>query len=228
MTLRATGFLAIRPEPGLSSTVTLGRELGMTITGQPLFEVRSRPWDCPDPATIDGVLIGSANAIRHGGDSLRQLTHKPVHAVGATTARVAEAAGFRVASSGSGGLQNVLDAISGPARLLRLAGAERIDLESPPGIAIHTAVVYETVPLPFDPAVIDRLGDYPVVLLHSASAATHFAAECDRLSLDRGLFALCALGGRIADAAGAGWRAVHIAPRPADLEMLESLRGACI
>lgn len=228
MTERPTGLLAIRPEPGLSATVTLGHDLGFSIVGYPLFEVRARQWRCPDPGGVDALLIGSANAIRHGGDALGRLRGKPVHAVGEATARAAREAGFAVAGVGGGGLQKVLDSIAAPARLLRIAGAEHVPLYVPEGITIQMVIGYETVPLPLDPAILQEAGERPLVLLHSASAASHFAGECDRVGIARARLALAALGPRIASAAGGGWRAIHVAPRPSDREMLESLQEACI
>ena len=70
--------IAIRPEPGLSATVERGRKLGLAIERCPLFEVRPVRWEAPDAARFDVLLIGSANAIRHGGDWLeRYRSPKP-------------------------------------------------------------------------------------------------------------------------------------------------------
>ncbi len=221
-------LLAIRPEPGLSSTVEAARALGLDILGVPLFEIRPIPRDCPDPGEVDALLIGSANAILHGGESLARLTDKPVYAVGRTTAAAAEKAGFAVAATGQGGLQNVLDAIPRPMRLLRVAGAEHVPLDPPEGVTIHTVIAYESVGLTLGAATIAALGDQPIVLLHSAAAARHFASECDRLALNRDAIALAVLGPRIAEAAGEGWRTVHVSPEPSDTALLEMIRNLCL
>ncbi|MBI1404110.1 MAG: uroporphyrinogen-III synthase [Porphyrobacter sp.] len=213
-------LLALRPEPGLSATLEKVRGMGLEIAGLALSEIRPLAWDCPDPALYEGLLIGSANAILHGGRNLEQLKDKPVYAVGEATAEAARAAGFAVAMVGSGGLQGVLDAISGPSRLLRIAGEEHVPLTPPEGVAFDTVIAYRNAMLPLDPAAdLLRRGD-AVVLLHSAATARHFAAECDRLGLARRTIALAALGPRIAAAAGEGWRAVHIAPRPDEAALL--------
>ena len=101
--------LALRPEPGLAATLEKANGLGLAITGHALSEIRAVDWDCPDPAGIDALLIGSANAFVHGGQQLTALTAKPVYAVGAATAAAGRAAGFTIAMTGSGGLQGVLD-----------------------------------------------------------------------------------------------------------------------
>ena len=67
----------------------------------------------------------------------------------------------------------------------------------------------------------------PVVLLHSAEAARHFAAEVDRLGLSRGRIALAAFAPRIAAAAGTGWAASRAARQPNDPALLALAREMC-
>jgi len=220
-------LLALRPEPGLAATLAKARALGLAITGCALSEIRPVAWDCPDPARYDGLLIGSANAILHGGPALAGLRDKPVHAVGEATAAAARAAGFTVAMVGSGGLQGVLDAVSGPCRLLRVAGEEHVPLTAPAGVSFDTVIAYRSVALPLDPAAALLAGGDGLVLLHSAATARHFAGECDRLGLARSGIALAALGPRIAAAAGTGWAACHIAPRPDEAALLALACGLC-
>lgn len=219
--------LALRPEPGLAATLEKARAMGLAITGCALSEIRALPWDCPDPALYDGLLIGSANAILHGGAQLARLLDKPVYAVGEATAGAARAAGFAVAMTGSGGLQGVLDAMAGPCHLLRIAGEEHVPLAPPAGVSFDTVIAYRSVTLPLDP-VADLLASGEVlVLLHSAASAAHFAGECDRLALPRAAIRLAALGPRIAAAAGEGWRAVHTAPRPDEAALLALAHDVC-
>ncbi len=70
-------LLALRPEPGLAATLERAGAMGLAITGHALSEIRAVAWDCPDPAGIDGLLIGSANAILHGGPHLARLRENP-------------------------------------------------------------------------------------------------------------------------------------------------------
>lgn len=220
-------LLALRPEPGLSATLARARDLGIATEGLALSEIRPVAWTCPDPAAIDGLLIGSANAILHGGENLARLVGKPVHAVGEATAAAARAAGFTVAAVGNGGLQGVLDAVPGPCHLLRIAGDERVPLNPPPGVTFAEAVAYRSVPLPLDPAAELLASGEALVLLHSAATARHFAEECDRLGLPRAGIALAALGPRIAGAAGEGWGAVHTAARPDEAALLQLAFDLC-
>lgn len=218
-------IFAIRPEPGLQSTLQAARELGLAIIGRPLFEVVPLRWEAPDPADFDGLLVGSANAIRHGGMQLESLASLPVHAVGKTTAEVAEEAGFPVATTGKGGLQQLIDGLRGEHRLLRLAGSEHVALDVPANLSVTTRIVYDVraIPLTGSDEISLRAAE-PLVLLHSAAAARHFASEVDRRGLDRSRIALACIGPRVAEPVGDGWRAVRSAPQPDDAALLALAR----
>jgi uroporphyrinogen-III synthase len=218
-------IVAIRPEPGLSATIAAGRNLGLEIAGIPLSQVEPIAWEPPDSSEIDALLIGSANAIRHGGTQLSALTHLPAYAVGKATENELVLAAFHVAAVGEGGLQSVLDQIPTPNRLLRLAGEERISLELPQGITMIERIVYRVVEHPLSETQMSGMGDNPLILLHSAGSASHFAAEIDRVGLDRSAISLAALGPRIAEAAGDGWSTIHIADRPNDAELLAMVKA---
>jgi len=220
-------IIALRPEPGLSATIALGQELGLEITPMPLSHVEAMPWEVTAPDDFDALLVGSANAFRFGGSGLEALQHLPVHAVGETTANAAREAGFSVAHVGVGGLQSVIDSAAEGIRFLRLAGEERIDLEVPEGISIDERVIYR---IAFD-ALSDKQGnilkDNAICLLHSAGSASHLSEQLQSLKVDHSNLTLCALGPRIAEAAGSGWRDIHIAGSPTDAELLALTRDIC-
>jgi uroporphyrinogen-III synthase len=219
-------IFAIRPEPGCSATVEAGRRMGLAIHGCPLFEVRPVAWVPPPAERIDGLLLGSANALRHAGPALEAFRGKSAFAVGAETARAAEAAGLTVAAVGQGGLQSLLATLRPPLTLLRLAGEEHVPLTRPPGIVVETCVAYRTIALPMPEALPAALRG-GVVLLHSAAAARHRAAECARLGIPRAAIAVAALGRRIAAAAGEGWHELRSADEPRDAALLALARDMC-
>lgn len=221
-------IFSIRPEPGLSATLAAGGVAGLEIEGCPLFKIRSVEWEAPAPDDVDALLVGSANVLHHGGSAIAAFLDKPAFAVGGATANVLRRAGFPVAAVGKGGLQPMLDALTGRRlRLLRLAGADHVPLVAPDGIEIIQRIVYESVPLPMPPELAAALSAGGVMLLHSASAARHFAAEYDRAGLDRGAIALAALGPRIADAAGSGWHEVRSAAAPREAALLALAMDMC-
>ena len=220
-------IVAIRPEPGLSATIAKGREHGLEIEGQPLFEVRPVAWDPPPARLFDALLAGSANVFRHGGKALGQYRHLPVYAVGNTTAQAAREAGFAIAGIGEGGLQKVARELPGGGSYLRLAGRAHVLLTMFEESTVTTCVIYENTPIPVPENLAESIRGGALVLLHSAEAARHFGAECDRLELPRKAIRLAALGPRIAHAAGSGWRAVRSAEKPNDAALLALAREMC-
>ena len=216
-------LILIRPEPGASASLEAAQRRGIPAQAFPLFSVEPVSWQVPDdPDMFDGLLIGSANAFRHGGERLNALRKLPVYAVGPTTAEAAEKAGFSLAMVGQGGLQSVLNSLGRkPIRLLRLAGEERIALDPPKHVTIAEAVLYQVSALPITEQLAAALSQECVVACHSAQAASHFRSECIRLGVDKSAITIIALGPRIADAAGDGWRAVHVASAPNDRALLE-------
>jgi uroporphyrinogen-III synthase len=220
--------LVVRPRPGLSTTLAAAKARGLNAIGYPLFEIEPVQWHPPDPASFDALLIGSANAIRHGGPAPEKLKDKPVYAVGKVTAQVAQEAGFEIAATGQGGLQNVLDKVSAPARLLRLSGEEHVALTAPEGVTMEERTVYRAKPLEL-PEPMRALHDLGlIVMLHSAAAARRFDAEARRLALHRERIELAVIGPRVASSAGKGWRAIHVSPAPNDAAMLEMIAEQCI
>lgn len=226
--MSAPALIAIRPEPGLSATLTRAEGMGMTVAGFPLFALRPLQWDVPDAAAYDGLLLGSANAIRHAGEGLRALAGLPAYCVGVETAKATRGAGLTVARAGHSNLQDLLDRLVGERlRLLRLTGQVHAPLTPPLGITITARLVYAVDAMPIADALAARLRDGAVVLLHSGEAAAHFASECDRLGLARARIGLAVLAPRIAESAGNGWACVEAAAAPDDARLLALAARMC-
>jgi uroporphyrinogen-III synthase len=223
-----TPLIVIRPQPGCDATVSTAREQGLPAIGFPLFEVVPAAWDAPDPADVDALLIGSANALRHAGPALARYRGKPAYAVGGTSAEAARAAGLEVVGFGSGGLQQVIARLQpGHRRLLRLAGKTRIALEAPAGATIVERVVYASTPRPMPAELAALLREPATVLIHSGEAARHFAALCDGNAIGKTHLALVTIGERVTQAAGSGWRTIATADTPDDAAMLALARQIC-
>ncbi|WP_380783190.1 uroporphyrinogen-III synthase [Sphingomonas sp. R86520] len=209
----AHAVVVVRPEPGNARSAAALRALGLDVRQVPLFAVTSVDWSTPDPTGFDGLLLTSANAVRHGGAGLDALKRLPVIAVGAATAAAATEAGFAVAVTGS---SNARDAVSeardrGFARLLHLAGRDR----NPTGDGVEPIIVYASDDLPID-AALARSFAGTVVLLHSERAAARLKDVLDTAGVDRSGIEIAAISAAVADAAGSSWAAVSIAPQPTD------------
>lgn len=217
----------------MSATVAAARKSCPLVHGEALFALNAVPWSLEDRYNVDinALLIGSANALRLAGPQLDLLRDKPVHAVGKTTAELAISFGFHVEKTGEGGLQSLLDAqdCSGGERFryLRLCGAERVPLKIPSGIEIEEQVVYQSVTIGVSPEFTHKLRSGGIIMLHSAAAARHFAAECIRLDIPTERLSLAALGPRIVAEIGGKWAQIRTANRPTEAALLALVADMC-
>ncbi|MDC0886761.1 uroporphyrinogen-III synthase [Altererythrobacter sp.] len=223
----ARPVFVFRPEPGLTQTLIAAHGLGLKARGMPLSTVEPLAWTAPS-VEFGALLIGSANAVRHGGEELEKVAHLPVLAVGETTATLARQAGLEVEFTGSAGLQMLLDTLPNqPLRLLRLAGEAHVSLTIPTRIEIETAIVYRVCYHALSMKQADLLGGGGVVLLHSGEAARHFSKQCSALGVERANITIAAMAPRIAESAGGGWESVHIAQESSDAALLALAAELC-
>jgi uroporphyrinogen-III synthase len=212
-------LLVLRPEPGGSATAKRARELGLDPALFPLFEIEPMAWHAPKPTHFDGLLLTSANAIRHGGDQLERVRGLPAYAVGEATAEAAEEGGFKIARVGSGGIDELLGSIDPRIRLLHLCGEDR---RSPADARqeITSLVVYraKAIEAPDLSAATDS-----VALIHSPRAGRRFA----ELVTERTSISIAAISGAAADASGGGWAAIEIAESPNDDALLALAARLC-
>ncbi|MDE0878126.1 MAG: uroporphyrinogen-III synthase [Sphingomonas bacterium] len=211
--------MVIRPEPGATQTCDRLRAAGFDALATPLFVVGPLAWQPPSLDRTDALLVTSANAMRHGGVGLTALRHLPVVAVGKASAAAARAVGFDVTLVGDRDAAAALDAArqSGYDRLLHVTGRDHIALS-----AVAAVPVYASDAIDIDARATALFLD-ATVLLHSARAARHFAALIDRDACDRARIALAALSPAVAEAAGAGWRHIAVAPHPDDDALIATL-----
>ena len=209
--------LVLRPEPGASTTVERARALRLDAIAHPLFEVSPVAWQAPELSSFDGLLLTSANALRHGGDGLEALRGLKAYAVGEATAGLAREAGFDIAATGEAGVQRLLASIEPDLRLLHLCGAERQDAGEVRQ-TIVPIVAYRSIAVD-----AGKLPKADVVLVHSARAGERLA----ELAQDRPGMAVAAISRGAADAVGDGWRAVEVADAPTDDALLALAARLC-
>lgn len=207
-----TRLLVLRPQPGADATAARALAAGFQPVIAPMFAVRAVPWDMPDPAAYDAILMTSANAARHGSAALARYRHLTLFAVGAATARAASAAGFNriVTGDGDGAAMLAGARAAGHSHILHLAGREHVALDG-----VDRRIVYASEPLE------TAIPDAEIALLHSVRAARRFA----EIARDR--IAIAAFSPQVAAAAGSGWRAVAVADRPDDESLLAAAARLC-
>lgn len=216
-----TRVLVLRPEPGASATVRRARERGLDALAVPLFEIETLEWEAPEAGGFDGLLLTSANAVRHAGEQLRDVRGLRVYAVGDATGEAAREAGFDVASTGDAGVERLLGSLEPDLKLLHLAGEDR-KLPTDVRQKISSVTVYRAKPKP-DVRFADL--DDEVALLHSPRAAKRFAELVGEDS--RGAIKLAAISPEAADAAGQGWALVEAADSPNDDALLALAERLC-
>lgn len=227
-------IIVLRPQPGASATAQALRAAGHDPLVCPLFAVEQVAWAPVEASAYDALLVGSANVFRHGGPALADLKHLPVYAVGGKTARMALDLGFKVHGQGAGGLAAVLPMLSddGHRHILRLSGEDHVDLPAS-RLVIDTRIVYRARALPMPDALRDALTGAetlmapPVVLLHSARAAAHFAALVDAAGIARRTIRLALFAPALVDAAGDGWAGLGVAAATTDSALLDVADGLC-
>jgi len=222
-------LLVLRPEPGASATARAAAALGWEATSAPLFTIGACDWSPVDPASVDAILMTSANAARLGGGGLSALLALPLYAVGAATAEAARAVGFADVRVGDGDAATIvaLAAEDGIGTLLHLAGREHRDVRQP-GVMIEWRIVYRADPverLP-DPA-LTALEQGAVALIHSPRAGRLFGELVDKAKLARSAIGLAAISPAALESAGTGWRRVIAAQTPTDSALLAAAARLC-
>jgi len=211
-----------RPQPAADASAERARTLGLEPVVTPLFQIHPVKWIAPDPASYDGLLLTSANAIRHGGDGLEAMRGLPVYAVGEATAEAARESGFKVRKTGTGNVDDLLAAIPARLRLMHLCGFHRRPPVDPPQ-QITTACVYRSKPAVPPPEFRALPGHVGAV--HSAAAAKRLAELV--LPVERGRIRLAAISHQAAVAAGLGWQAIGIADEHNDDALLALAARLC-
>jgi uroporphyrinogen-III synthase len=214
-------LLVTRPLPGGDATAARLAAGGHDAIVAPLLAAEALAWQ-PPATPPQAIMLTSAFAARLAQAPV--WPGVPAYVVGAATAKAARSAGFADIRDGGGTAQALLDTVTaaGITDVLHLAGEDRTFVVIPAGLAVATRIVYRARLLPFValPAV-----DW--VLLYSARTALHFAAECDRLGVDRATIAIAALSAGIIAAAGPGWRATLAAPGPSEDALLAAIGATC-
>ena len=213
-----TRILILRPQPGADATVAKAGKLGLDAIAVPLFKVEAVAWSPPEAASFDGLLLTSANAVRMGGEGLKQLRGLKTYAIGEATAKAAREAGFDIAATGDAGVDRLLGSIEPDLKLLHLCGEDRRE----PADAkqqIRAITVYRAEPLSPDLSAVRG----SVALIHSPRAGRRFA----ELVPERSTVCIAAISDAAAHVAGGGWRVVETADQPTDDALLALAARLC-
>lgn len=212
-------LLVLRPEPGASATAERARARGLDAVIVPLFEVEPVQWEAPEAGGFDGLLLTSANAVRHASDQLEALRGLKTYAVGEATAEAARDKGFDIAATGDAGVGRLLGSIERDLKLLHLCGEDRAAI-SDARQTITPVVVYRSKAVDA-PDLSAAQGNF--VLIHSPRAGGRFAELVD----GRSSVTVFAISDAAARAAGEGWKQVEVADEPSDEALLALAASLC-
>ncbi|HEX6604797.1 MAG TPA: uroporphyrinogen-III synthase [Sphingomicrobium sp.] len=217
-------LVVLRPEPGATQTMRRARALGFEAVAMPLFAIEPVAWEAPEIAAFDGLLLTSANAVRCAGDALTGLRSLPVHAVGDATAQAARGAGFEVATTGGGDIDELLAILPDGTTLLHLCGEHKrqptVDRHSIVPIAVYTSKALDA------PANAAPLRG-SVALVHSSRAGARLREVVELAKLDRREIAIAAISPAAAESAGPGWATIEAAGEPTDAALLALAARLC-
>lgn len=218
-----TRVVVLRPEPGASATVERARERGLDAVAVPLFEVEGLDWEAPEASSFDGLLLTSANAVRFGGEQLKDVRGLRVYAVGHATAEAARNAGFDVASTGDAGVERLLGSIDADLKLLHLAGEDR---KNPSEARQHIEAVTVYRSKPIERVDLGAASD-SVALIHSSRAGRRFAELVEKAGLDRSTITIAAISEDAAESVGGGWAGLQAAKAPNEDALLALTERLC-
>jgi uroporphyrinogen-III synthase len=219
-----TRLVILRPEPGASATAAAARALGIESLVVPLFAVEPVDWRVPEPVEFDAVILTSVNAILHGGVQIDRLRDLPAYCVGEATATAAREAGFKVANTGSGGVDMLLGSLPPGLRLLHPCGVDRREPQTARQVIVPVSV-YRAVAI--EPGDAIRLIGGAVVAVHSPRAAARLSALANVLGLRRETIRIAAISDEAAASAGPGWQSVDAAAEPSDSALLALAARLC-
>ncbi len=219
-------LLITRPQPAADKTAAAAKAAGLVPVIMPLFAVRPLPWNIVPAENHDGLLVTSANALRHAGDQFALYQELPLLAVGPATAEAARQKGITVAIEGRNDKASLLAEAKarGFERLLWLAGKHGTGPSSDEDIISARIAVYESVKVPQPEGFRTAVAEADYVAVYSPRAARYFSELCRAGGVDRGQVKIAALSQAVADALEGGWLSVTVAKSPNNSALFE---GVC-
>ena len=233
-----TRLILLRPKEAAEQSAEIARKKGFNPVIAPATEISALVWDAPPAQEFDAIMITSANALRYGGDAVRQYIHLPLFAVGKATAALAEELGFKIAAIGKGGAKALWPQIkqSGVKNIVRLVGRDYVPIDDK-HIQICTIIVYEARALPMH-VNLERLlcdndghNDKPhIFAFHSAKAMQIFNDYIEHIAkqgyiFDKSSHYAAALAPAIGEAISKDdkWKKVIISSCANDSNMIEEI-----
>ncbi len=227
-------LLLLRPQPGNDASADRAEALGIEVVQLPLFEiVPLHNGPAPD-GPFDALLVTSPNGARYGVETIARFADLPIYTVGETSAQAVRAHGGGDVRMGGGDVRMgggdaartiPMIVADGVKIVLHICGEEVRPFDSL-GLTITQHIVYGSDARDMRPFTKMLVTMPPsVIAIHSPAAGRRLNALMPPSCRNHMVLGLSEAA---ADAAGKGWRKVHVSPTPDDSALLRIASTLCI
>lgn len=222
---KSTPLIITRPHPFAARSAQRARDMGMDVRLMPLFQAQPLAWSLPDLSAFDALFLSSGQALRLGGPDLKALHGLQTYAVGEATAEAARTHGFTIRGVGDSDGQTLMGEMEakGIRSILWLCGQEH-SVINPALARLHPLPCYQMVPQ-------EAQEDWAKLWAEPAIFTAYSSRAAQRLNqlvpAKRNHLTLIAISQKVADVAGQGWNAIHVAPSPDDAAILAQAAILC-
>ena len=220
-------LLLLRPQPGNDASAERAQALGMEVVQLPLFEIVPIHAGPVPEGPLDALLVTSPNGARYGAQTIARFADLPIYTVGETSAQAVREHGGRDVRIGGGGAARTIPMIvaDGVETVLHICGEEVRPFDSL-GLTIKPHIVYGSDARDMRPFTKMLVTMPPsVIAIHSPAAGRRLNALMPPSCRNHMVLGLSEAA---AEAAGRGWRKVHVSPTPDDSALLRIASTLCM
>ena len=220
-------LLLLRPQPGNDASAGRARALGIEVMQLPLFEIVPLDHGPAPGGPFDALLVTSPNGARYGAYVIARFADLPIYTVGETSAQAVREHGGKDVRMGGGDAARTIPMIvaDGVKTVLHICGEEVRPFDSL-GMTITQHIVYGSDARDMRPFTKMLVTMPPsVIAIHSPAAGRRLNALMPPSCRNHMVLGLSEAA---AEAAGKGWRKVHVSPTPDDSALLRIASTLCM
>lgn len=220
-------LLLLRPQPGNDASAERARVLGIDVVQLPLFEIVPVHNGTVPDGPFDALLITSPNGARYGAETIARFADLPIYTVGDTSAQAVRENGGKDVRTGGGDASRTIPMIvaDGIKTVLHICGEEVRPFDTL-GLTITQHIVYGSDARDMRPFTKMLVTMPPsVIAIHSPAAGRRLNALMPPSCRNHMILGLSEAA---TNAAGKGWRQVHVSPTPDDSALLRIATTLCI
>lgn len=220
-------LLLLRPQPGNDASAERARALGIEVVQLPLFEIVPLDHGPAPDGPFDALLVTSPNGARYGAETISRFADLPIYTVGETSAQAVREHGGRDVRLGGGDAARTIPMIvaDGVKTLLHVCGEEVRPFDTL-GLSIRQHIVYGSDARDMRPFTKMLVTMPPsVIAIHSPAAGRRLNALMPPSCRNH---MVLGLSDAAAQAAGKGWRKIHVSPTPDDSALLRIASTLCM